>query len=214
MFNEKWVKQPVSGESMRRQNLVSGQGLLRQGSLPGAIVIVVVLLFGLVTTAFAQSQYNVQSGDVLAVSVWNEPDLTGDITVHPDGTFSMPLVGEVNARGRTLAEIQDDVTKGLSKYIPEAIVTIGLGETVGTRIYVIGQVNEPGVFRVDKPTDIMQALSLAGGMTAFASDNRIRILRRSNNNQEAISFRYGDVAKGDNLEQNIILQDGDVVVVP
>lgn len=175
--------------------------------------IVFALLLGS-KSAFAQMVYTVQAGDVLTVSVWKEPELTGDVAVLPDGTFSVPLIGAIQASGRTIKEIQNDASKNLSKFIPEPVVTIGLRSTVGKQIYVLGQVTTPGVFTINKPTDVMQALSLAQGMTSYASANKIRILRRKAGKQLAIRFRYGDVEKGENLEQNIVLQDGDTVVVP
>ena len=186
------------------------------GSLVGKLLILVLLWIISLGNSFAQSPYRIQPGDILSVSVWKEPDLTGDVIVHPDGTFTIPLVGEVRASDRPIAEIKKDVTESLQRYISEPIVTIGLRSTVGKKVYIIGQVNAPGAYTVSQPTDVMQALSLASGMTAYASVNKIRILRRDNNNDEqvAIRFRYGDVAKGENLEQNILLQNGDVVVVP
>jgi len=164
--------------------------------------------------AYAQNPYKVQPGDSLGVAVWKEPELTGEIVVHPDGLFSMPLAGEIQASNRTISDIQKELSEKLGRYIPDAIVTIGLRNSVGVKIYVIGQVNTPGVFTVKQPTDVMQALSLAQGMTAYAAENKIKILRREGQDQRAIGFRYGDVAKGQNLEQNVILRNGDVVVVP
>lgn len=165
-------------------------------------------------SVFAQAAYKVQPGDVLTVSVWKEPDLTGDVIVHPDGTFSVPLIGAIRASNRTIEDIQLNAIENLGKYISEPEVTIGLRASVGKQIYVLGQVNAPGVFTISKATDVMQALSLAQGMTSYASANKIRILRRTDDQQVAIDFRYGDVEKGKNLEQNILLQDGDTVVVP
>lgn len=162
----------------------------------------------------AQTMYKVQPGDALTISVWKEPDLTGDVIVHPDGTFSVPLIGAIQASNRTIEDIQRDAIKNLSKYIPDPVVTIGLKASVGKQVYVLGQVNAPGVFTISKSTDVMQALSLAQGMTSYASANKIRILRRKGDQQLAIDFRYSDVEKGKNLEQNILLQDGDTVVVP
>ncbi|MBX2867953.1 MAG: polysaccharide export protein [Acidiferrobacterales bacterium] len=176
-------------------------------------LLVVLLGFGL-GSAFGQSSYLVQSGDSLLVSVWNEPDLTNSITIHPDGTFSMPLIGEIQASQKSVSQIKEAITEKLIRYIPDAIVTVGIEETVGVNIYVIGQVNTPGVFNVQQPTDVMQALSLAQGMTPYAAKNKIKILRRGSDGQKAIGFRYGDVAKGLKLEQNIVLENGDVVVVP
>ncbi|MGI9317416.1 MAG: polysaccharide biosynthesis/export family protein [bacterium] len=177
-------------------------------------MIIIIIAGSNIQLAESQDRYKVQPGDTLSVSVWKEPDLSGDVTVHPDGTFSVPLVGEILAENRSVPEIQQDVTEALIRYIPEPIVTIGLRETVGTKIYIIGQVNTPGAYIVTQPTDVMQALSLASGMTVYAAQNKIRILRRTGEEQIAIKFRYGDVAKGESLDQNILLQNGDVVVVP
>jgi len=179
-----------------------------------AICIALAVQIASLTSAQAQDTYLVQPGDELAVSVWKEPDLTGDIVVHPDGTFAMPLIGMIRASGRTTSEVQAEIKENLQKYIPEPIVTIGLKQSVGRRIYVIGQVNAPGSFTVTQPTDVMQALSLAQGMTPYAAGNKIRILRRTGDTQEAIGFRYSDVEKGEKLGQNIVLKNGDVVVVP
>ena len=180
------------------------------------LLLITVTLAGSISHALAETSYRIQPGDVLSVSVWKEPDLTGDVTVHPDGTFTVPLIGEVRASNRAITEIREDITERLVRYIPEPIVTVGLKSTVGTQVYIIGQVNAPGAYTVNQPTDVMQALSLASGMTPYASVNKIRILRRDKGNDEqvAIRFRYGDVAKGENLQQNILLQNGDVVVVP
>lgn len=182
--------------------------------LGGYFASIIFICLWQLETAFAQIVYKVQPGDTLTVSVWKEPDLSGDVIVHPDGTFSVPLIGAIQASNRTIEDIQRDAIENLSKFIPEPVVTIGLKASVGKQIYVLGQVNAPGVFTISKPTDVMQALSLAQGMTPFASANKIRILRRKGDQQEAIDFRYGDVEKGKNLKQNILLQDGDTVVVP
>lgn len=180
----------------------------------GTVFMLLCIPFSGVRPALAQSVYIVKPGDTLGVAVWKEEELTGDVIVRPDGLFSMPLAGEIRASGRTISVIEKEISEKLKKFIPEAIVTIGLRESVGANIYVIGQVNTPGVFNVTQPTDVMQALSLAQGMTAYASVNKIKILRRDGESQVAIGFRYGDVLKGQKLEQNIILQNGDVVVVP
>ena len=190
--------------------------VLQNGRPTYSVTFILIALVVALHTDFASAQihYKVQPGDVLAVSVWKESDLTMDITVHPDGTFTVPLIGEIRASNHSIPEIQEDIAKRLSRYIPDPVVTIGLKESVGSQIYVIGQVNAPGTFTVHRLPDVVQALSMAGGMTAYASENKIRILRRESDTQRAIGFRYGDVVKGKKLEQNIVLQDGDVVVVP
>jgi polysaccharide export outer membrane protein len=166
------------------------------------------------TAALAQEPYTVKPGDVLSISVWKEPDLQGPVLVRPDGQFSFPLAGQVDARGKTVAELQQTVAERLRKFISDPVVTVSIQEVKGNKVYVLGQVNKPGEFVVNPRVDVMQALSMAGGTTAFASLGEIVILRRSEQGQQALPFRYADVARGRNLQQNITLQAGDVVVVP
>jgi polysaccharide export outer membrane protein len=157
----------------------------------------------------------VKPGDILAVSVWKEPDLQGPVLVRPDGAFSFPLAGQMDARGKTVQELQQMVTERLKKFISDPVVTVSIQEIKGNKVYVIGQVNKPGDFIVNPRVDVMQALSMAGGTTPFAALGDIMILRRTDGGQQqALPFRYTDVIRGRNLDQNITLQAGDVVVVP
>ena len=158
--------------------------------------------------------YLVNPGDVLAVIVWKEEDLQREVIVRPDGMFSFPLAGEIRAQGRSVEQIRAAIAQSLSRYIPDPVVTVSTQQILGNKVYVIGQVNRPGEFVVNPQVDVMQALSLAGGTTPFADLNSIRILRRSGGQQRAIGFNYGEVEKGKRLEQNIVLQPGDVLVVP
>jgi polysaccharide export outer membrane protein len=158
--------------------------------------------------------YTVKPGDVLSLSVWKEPDLQGPVLVRPDGTFSFPLAGQIDARGRSVQELQQIITDKLKKFISDPVVTVSISEVKGNKVYVLGQVNKPGEFIVNPRVDVMQALSMAGGTTAYASLNDIVILRRTENNQQSLPFHYAEVARGRNLQQNIMLQAGDVVVVP
>ena len=158
--------------------------------------------------------YTVKPGDVLSISVWKEPDLQGPVLVRPDGSFSFPLAGQMDARGKTVADLQSLVTEKLRKYISDPVVTVSVQEVKGNKVYVLGQVNKPGEFIVNPRVDVMQALSMAGGTTPFAALGEIVILRRSDAGQQALPFRYADVSRGRNLNQNIVLQAGDVVVVP
>ena len=162
----------------------------------------------------AQPSYQVKPGDVLEISVWKEPDLQRTVLVRPDGMFSFPLVGEIDARGKTVSDLNKLVGDRVSKYIADAVVTVTLTEVKGNKIFVIGQVNKPGEFIVNPSVNVMQALSMAGGVTPFAAVNDIRILRRAGTAQQALPFPYGDVVRGRSLNQNIELVSGDVVVVP
>jgi polysaccharide export outer membrane protein len=158
--------------------------------------------------------YTLQPGDVLQVSVWKEADLQGEFLIRPDGGFSFPLVGDIKAAGKTVVGLRKELSKRIQRYVPDAVVNVSLRQPQGHRIYVVGKVNRPGEYLAMRPLDVMQALSMAGGTTPFAATNRIKVLRRADGKQTAIPFRYSDVEDGDDLGQNIVLQGGDVVVVP
>lgn len=158
--------------------------------------------------------YNLRPGDIVQISVWKETDLQSDVLIRPDGGMTFPLAGEVQAAGHTVAELTAVLETRIHRYIPDAVVTVTVKAIAGNRVYVVGKVNRPGDFPLMGPLDVMQALTLAGGATAFADLNSIRVLRREGEHQIAIKFRYGDIAKGHRLDQNILLKNGDTVVVP
>jgi polysaccharide export outer membrane protein len=158
--------------------------------------------------------YKLRPGDLLQVSVWKETDLQSDVLIRPDGGMSFALAGELAAAGRTVAELTVMLEQRIRKYIPDAVVTVAVKAAGGNRIYVVGKVNRPGDFPLAGPLDVMQALTLAGGGTPFADLNGIRILRRDAGHQTSIKFRYNDIAHGRRLDQNILLKNGDTVVVP
>jgi polysaccharide export outer membrane protein len=162
----------------------------------------------------ASADYTVNPGDVLNVSVWKEDGMQSDVLVRPDGKFSFPLTGDIVAKGHSVDEIRVQLTEKLSRLIPDAVVSVSTMQIAGNKIYVIGQVNRPGEIIANPPLNIMQALSVAGGTTAFADLNDIRIIRSTANGQTSIKFRYRDIEKGKRLEQNIVLQAGDILVVP
>ena len=179
----------------------------------GAVLALACLLMA--TPAGAQEAgYTVKPGDLLAISVWKEEALQGDVLVTPDGAFAFPLVGLVDARGKTVSELQQIVTERLAKYVSDPVVTVSVREIRGNKVYVIGQVNKPGEFIVNPRVDVMQALAMAAGTTPFASLGNIIVLRRTGTKQEALRFDYTEVIKGRNLEQNFDLRSGDIVVVP
>jgi polysaccharide export outer membrane protein len=182
------------------------------------IVLLVAMMLP-ATFALAQSDtsqgYLIQPGDVLEVSVWKEEDLQREVLVRPDGQISFPLVGDINAKGKTVSDLRAEITERLQIYIPNLVVTVTVARILGKKIYVIGQVYNPGEFVVNPTVDVMQALSMAGGTTPFAKLGDIIILRRdSDGRQSAIRFRYNQVESGRSLEQNIMLSNGDIVVVP
>ena len=188
-------------------------------STPVTLASVILLFLSLQSTWAAEDGsfgeiYRIQPGDVLEVSVWQEENLQKQVLVRPDGGMSFPLAGDMQAAGKSVTEVQKLITERLTKYIPDPVVTVSTLKLDGNKVYVIGKVARPGEFQTNRYMDVVQALSMAGGMTPYAADNKITVLRRENGKQRSIPFRYGDIEKGEDLEQNIILQSGDVVVVP
>jgi polysaccharide export outer membrane protein len=192
------------------------------GWRPLLCVALAVVLAGPLAPAMADQgketsdpQYRLQPGDLVTISVWKEHDLQAEVLVRPDGGLSFPLAGEINAAGQTVREVRDLIAERLKRYIPDPVVTVAIKTIGGNAIYVLGKVSRPGGFPFSRPVDVMQALSLAGGATPFAALNQIVILRRDNHGgQRALRFRYGDIARGKGLEQNVLLESGDTVVVP
>ncbi len=177
----------------------------------------IVFLVGLSQSklSLAAEGYRLNPGDKLEISVWQEENLHTEVVVLPDGTISFPLVGHVPAAGKTTEELVGLLRERLGTFIPNPEINIRLLAAEGNSIYVVGEVAHPGKFDMKGPTDVMQALSMAGGLTPFAKKNDIQILRRSPDGQtKTFSFKYGDVEDGEHLETNILLQSGDTIVVP
>ena len=164
--------------------------------------------------SFPEAAYLLGPEDMVKVSVWKDEHLTQEVVVRPDGMISFPLVGDIPAAGRTVEEVRLELVKRLGKFIPNPHVSVLATKLHSYKIYVTGRVNKPGEFLVGHYTDVLQALSLAGGLTPFAAENDIKVMRREKGEQHVFRFRYGDVRNGRDLEQNILLQRGDVVVVP
>lgn len=158
--------------------------------------------------------YRLGAEDVLLISVWKDEQLTREVVVRPDGMFSFPLVGDIQAEEHTVEDIRLDLIKRLTKFIPNPNVSVAVIKVLSYKIYVVGRVNKPGEYLIGHYTDVLQALSLAGGLTPFAAENDIKVIRRVRNQQHVFPFRYSDVRKGKDLEQNILLQRGDTVMVP
>ena len=166
------------------------------------------------TREIVRAPYTVNPGDIMTITVWKEEDLMRQVIVRPDGMFSFPLTGDIRAENRSVEQIRQAVAERLEKYIPDPVVTVAIEQLGGNKVYVIGQVQRPGEFPATGLVDVMQALAMGGGMTAFAQVGDIKILRRVNGQLIAIPFNYKDIEKGKRLNQNIVLQPGDVVVVP
>ncbi len=159
-------------------------------------------------------KYQLGPEDALEITVWQEEGLQKEVLISPDGWLTFPLVGEIRVQGKTIEEVRKEITTRLKRLIPEAVVSVSLIRIGSNKAYVIGKVNQPGEYTTGRYVSVMQVLSMAGGLKQFSAGSRIKILRQENGREIAIPFNYDEVVEGENLSQNIILKDGDVVVVP
>ncbi len=177
------------------------------------------LAFLLVLTGAAPSHaketpYTIIAGDVLQVTVWKEEGLDREVLVLPNGDITFPLIGTIMVQGMTPDELQDVIKEKLSSLIPDASVTVSVKAALGHTVNVIGQVQKPGEILINRRLTVLQALSQAGGLTPYASESGIIVVRHKNGKEKSISVPYDDIASGNNLDKDIFLEPGDVVVVP
>lgn len=184
------------------------------------ILLALVLCCGLGNSAAAQSElYQLKPGDTIDVSVWQDPKLNRQLVISPDNTISFPLVGHIQAGGLTPQALENTLKKKLQpNYQTPLNVTVSLvsvtKEDTDSRIFVTGEVNRPGTYPLQPGTNVLQAIALSGGLAPFAAKSRIQIHRQVNGVQEVYVFNYSAFESGKNLDGNIDLRPGDVVVVP
>lgn len=158
--------------------------------------------------------YLIGPGDVLDISVWKDETLTRSVVVLADGKISFPLIGEVIAEGKTVAQLKKEIEGKLAPFVPDTTLSLEVKQVNSMLVYVIGRVNSPGRFALNANVNVLQALSIAGGFNPFAKRDKIKVFRQEGDKTHIFNFQYDSVVKGKNLEQNIMLKRGDVVVVP
>ncbi len=162
------------------------------------------------TVVTVDPKYTLGPEDVIFVRVWREPDLSGPLAVRPDGKITMPLINEVQAAGTTPDQLAKRISDQLSKFINNPQVMVQVQAVRSQRYYITGEVNRPGAYPLAVPTTVFEAITMAGGFRDFANKKKITIMRGS----KRIRFNYNDVVKGKNTQQNILLENGDQVIVP
>ncbi len=182
-------------------------------------VVFVVLSLQMASFAFSQElkmsqDYIVHPSDILEISIYGETDMVRELVVRPDGNVSFPLVGDIKVAGQSTSEVKKLIDEKVSTYIPQASSTVIVKSLGSLKYYVVGEVGNPGMFNVSTQINVLQALSLAGGMRTFADQDNIKIIRGHGIDTKQIPFNYSEAKKGKNLEQNILLKRGDVVLVP
>jgi polysaccharide export outer membrane protein len=152
--------------------------------------------------------------DVLAVHFWRDQEMSGDVTVRPDGMITLPLVGDIRAAGLTTESLKVQIEEAASRLLTEPNVTVAVKEINSRKVFITGEVGKPGPYPLGAPRTVMQLIAVAGGLLEYADKDNIVVLRTVDGRQKSYKFRYSDVSRGKGLEQNIELQPGDTVVVP
>jgi polysaccharide biosynthesis/export protein len=161
------------------------------------------------------NSFVIGNDDHLAINVWKEPDLTRSIPVRSDGKISLPLVGELQAAGRTPLQLEQEISTKLKSFVTEPEVTVIVEQINSQKFNILGQVAKPGSYPLSAATTILDAIAAAGGFRDFAKQKNIYILRQIAGGRETrIAFNYKDVIKGKNPQQNIKLEPHDTIVVP
>ena len=165
--------------------------------------------------ASPQDSFTLGADDVLAVNVWKEAEVSRTLTVRPDGKISLPLVGELQASGKTPKQLQDEIVTKLSTYIPDPEVTVIVQEIHSHRFNILGRVEHPGSYLLTNSTTVLDAIAMAGGFRDFAKQKSIYVLRSNpDGTKMRLPFNYKEVVKGSNEGQNVRLEPRDTVIVP
>jgi polysaccharide biosynthesis/export protein len=164
--------------------------------------------------ATTPTDYVIGPGDTLHVFVWKEPDLSRDVAVRVDGKITMPLVGDVEAAGRTPQQLGAELGKGLAKFLESPQVTLAVAQANSSRFFIIGQVVKSGDFPLTSRVNVLQALALAGGFREYAKTDEIVIIREGKGGQSVIPVNYKKLESGRDMSQNVPIRPGDVIVVP
>jgi polysaccharide export outer membrane protein len=162
-----------------------------------------------------RERYVIGSDDVLSISVWKEEGLSRQVRVRPDGRVSFPLVGDVDAAGRTAPQLEAELSRQLAAFVTAPAVSVVVDEVNSYKVYVMGEVAKPGPLPARSPVTVLEALALAGGLKPFADGNRMMLVRQDRNGQTVrMRLSYKDLVLGRNGAVNHTLESGDVLVVP
>jgi polysaccharide export outer membrane protein len=187
---------------------------IKRNSMVWGVAIAMAMTACALWAAESPPDYTVGPGDLLDISVWKDEALTKSVVVLPDGKISFPLIGELRVGGKTVAQIKSEVEAKITRYVPDVVLSVDVRQLNSMTVYVIGKVNAPGRFVINGYLNVLQALSSAGGLNPFAKKGQIKVFRQEGDRTVIHPFDYEELVSGKNLEQNIPLKRGDVIVVP
>jgi polysaccharide biosynthesis/export protein len=166
------------------------------------------------SAAGPSSSYVIGTEDVLTILFWGDKNMSGDVTVRPDGKISLPLINELPAVGLTPDQLRTSLMAAASKYLEDANATVVVKEIHSRNVFITGNVTKPGTFSLTSGMNVLQLIALSGGLLEYADAKGIVVIRTENGAEQYHKFNYKDVVKQKHTEQNIVLKPGDVVVVP
>jgi polysaccharide export outer membrane protein len=163
-------------------------------------------------SAALNDEYRLGPGDKLRIEVYKDAQLSQSLQIRPDGKITLPLIGDIDASGKTALELRNAIATSLKDYITNPTVTVIVVEAVASQVYVMGEVAKSGAIPLNGPTTVLQALAMAGGFKDFANKKDVKILRSTATGVQTLHFNYKDAVNGD--EKPFFLRSGDTVIVP
>lgn len=158
--------------------------------------------------------YVIGPEDILSIVFWRDKEMSGDVVVRPDGMISLPLLNDVQAAGRTPEQLREQLEKGAAKFVADPNATVIVKEINSRKVFITGNVAKPGIYPLTGDMTVLQFIAVAGGILEYADAKNIGVLREESGKERRLTFNYKDVARGKNVQQNILLRPGDTVVVP
>jgi polysaccharide export outer membrane protein len=185
--------------------------------LYGILAVAVVLTAGIAhaqeTSGGGSGEYIIGVEDMLSISIWREPDLATAVRVRPDGKITFPLVGDIQAEGRTSRQLTADIADALKTFIKEPVVTVIVDEINSFKVYVLGEVNTQGELLLRRRTRFLEAIALAGGLTEYAEESNVILIRNEGGRDTRTKVDYRQVVKGTGSASNFYLKPGDTIIV-
>lgn len=166
------------------------------------------------STAPASEEYVLGAEDVVEILVWRNEALSRTVSIRPDGKISLPIIGDLQAAGLTPSQLRDSIKERLQEYKETPEVSVIIKEVNSLAVFIMGEVARPGKFQLRSKTTLLQVISLAGGFTQYADHENIVLLRREGAGETRIRIRYKDIVSGRNPDGNVLLHQGDTILVP
>jgi polysaccharide export outer membrane protein len=194
---------------------------MKLGSQTQAMMLCALMLAAAFSTIRAQEvtessfpgEYVLGVEDRLSISVWKEPELSRTVIIRPDGKVTCPLVGDIQAAGRTAKQLSADLTTALARFVKEPVVNVTVESIESYKVYVLGEVSTQGALILRRRTRLLEAIALSGGMTQFANKSDVVLIRYDDDKESRTRIDYRKIVSGEKAELNVFLKPGDTIIV-